>query len=258
MDSTNLPNDTLQVALACPDGDCTDSGGREGEWPHHGLPGAEMPDGDMPIRTHHISPPYEALRDDGLRDLLDVAVLRCQDPVSEVPRLLRAMGGEPVPVVVTSPAAEPERIVRAFQSGATSYLVEGDYPPCLLQKAVLGAATGHMLLSPIATRALLETVLRGGPEVLGEPPATSGEGEGEDGDGERLRAVLSRRERQIMELLSTGLSAQEIGLRLRLREKTVRNNLSNIYAKLDARGSTDAVLRWLRASPGNTLGSQTG
>jgi DNA-binding NarL/FixJ family response regulator len=52
-----------------------------------------------------------------------------------------------------------------------------------------------------------------------------------------------------MELLSTGLGAQEIGLRLRLSEKTVRNNLSNIYAKLDARGSTDAVLRWLGAAP---------
>ena len=53
---------------------------------------------------------------------------------------------------------------------------------------------------------------------------------------ERLRSLLSPRERQIMELLSTGLGAQEIGLRLRLSEKTVRNNLSNIYAKLDARG----------------------
>jgi DNA-binding CsgD family transcriptional regulator len=64
----------------------------------------------------------------------------------------------------------------------------------------------------------------------------------------RLRSLLSPRERQIMELLSTGLGAQEIGLRLRLSEKTVRNNLSNIYAKLDARGSTDAVLRWLGAA----------
>jgi DNA-binding NarL/FixJ family response regulator len=52
-----------------------------------------------------------------------------------------------------------------------------------------------------------------------------------------------------MELLSTGLGAQQIGQRLRLSEKTVRNNLSNIYAKLDARSGTDAVLRWLGATP---------
>jgi DNA-binding NarL/FixJ family response regulator len=66
---------------------------------------------------------------------------------------------------------------------------------------------------------------------------------------ERLRALLSPREQQIMELLSTGLGAQQIGQRLRLSEKTIRNNLSNIYAKLDARSGTDAVLRWLGATP---------
>ncbi|MGW2289587.1 hypothetical protein [Streptomyces phaeochromogenes] len=33
-----------------------------------------------------------------------------------------------------------------------------------------------------------------------------------------------------------------------MSEKTVRNNLSNIYAKLDARGSTEAVLKWLGAA----------
>ncbi|MEV0735341.1 LuxR C-terminal-related transcriptional regulator [Streptomyces sp. NPDC050549] len=66
---------------------------------------------------------------------------------------------------------------------------------------------------------------------------------------ERLRALLSPREQQIMELLSTGLGARQIGQRLRLSEKTVRNNLSNIYAKLDARSGTDAVLRRLGTTP---------
>ncbi|MDX3646334.1 hypothetical protein [Streptomyces sp. MB09-02B] len=47
-----------------------------------------------------------------------------------------------------------------------------------------------------------------------------------------------------------GLGAQEIGLRLTLSEKTVRDNLSDIYAKPDVRGSTEAVLRWLGATPG--------
>jgi DNA-binding NarL/FixJ family response regulator len=98
----------------------------------------------------------------------------------------------------------------------------------------VGATVGHTYLSPAACAALREGVWRmpTGDEAM-----------------ERLRALLSPRERQIMELLSTGLGAQEIGLRLRLSEKTVRNNLSNIYAKLDARGSTDAVLRWLGAAP---------
>jgi DNA-binding NarL/FixJ family response regulator len=51
-----------------------------------------------------------------------------------------------------------------------------------------------------------------------------------------LRERLSPRERQVMELLTRGYGVSEIGQRLNLSEKTVRNNLSNIYAKLDATG----------------------
>jgi DNA-binding NarL/FixJ family response regulator len=52
-----------------------------------------------------------------------------------------------------------------------------------------------------------------------------------------------------MDLLASGFGALEIGERLSLTEKTVRNNLSNIYAKLRARGNTDAILMWLGATP---------
>ncbi|CAM5578666.1 hypothetical protein SALBM311S_00785 [Streptomyces alboniger] len=65
---------------------------------------------------------------------------------------------------------------------------------------------------------------------------------------ERLRACSRRASSRSWSCCSTGLGAQEIGLRLRLSEKTVRNNLSNIYAKLDARGGTDAV-RWRKPAP---------
>jgi DNA-binding NarL/FixJ family response regulator len=110
----------------------------------------------------------------------------------------------------------------------------GDYRTCMLSSAVMAATVGHTYLSPAACAALREGARRMSAA---------------DAAMERLRKLLSPRERQIMELLSTGLGAQEIGLRLRLSEKTVRNNLSNIYAKLDARGSTDAVVRWLGAAP---------
>jgi DNA-binding NarL/FixJ family response regulator len=104
----------------------------------------------------------------------------------------------------------------------------------MLSSAVMAATVGHTYLSPVACAALRDAAQR---------MPDGGE------TGERLRSLLSPRERQIMELLSTGLGAQEIGLRLRLSEKTVRNNLSNIYAKLDVRGGTEAVLRWLGATP---------
>lgn len=203
----------LSVALACP----------EGTWPHPDWP---APDDPYVERVVSLRPPPPFRVPDGV----DVVVLRCAEPVDGL-RELRAGG---VPVIVVGPHRDTETIVEVFRGGA-GYLVEGDYCTCMLSSAVVGATVGHTYLSPAACAALREGARR----------ASSTH----DTALERLRGQLSPRERQIMELLSTGLGAQEIGLRLRLSEKTVRNNLSNIYAKLDARGSTDAVLRWLGAAP---------
>ncbi|GAB2936405.1 response regulator transcription factor [Streptomyces heilongjiangensis] len=206
----------LTVALAC----------AEGEWPHTDWPAP----GDPHIaRAMPMAPPYRGLRATGA----DAVVLRCADPPDAFAELLKAMGGMSAPVIVMTPRRDTASVVEVFRGGA-GYLIEGDYCPCMLSSAVLAATVGHTYLSPLACAALRDAVQQmpdGGEAV------------------ERLRSLLSRRERQIMELLCTGLGAQEIGLRLRLSEKTVRNNLSNIYAKLDVRGSTEAVLRWLGATP---------
>ncbi|MFJ8534169.1 LuxR C-terminal-related transcriptional regulator [Streptomyces sp. NPDC093591] len=201
----------LTVALAC----------HGGAWPHPDWP---APDDPYVGRVVRLAAPSEAPEADA-----DVVILRCEAPSAA----LRERWAADVPVIVISPRRDTETIVEAFRGGA-GYLVEGDYCTCMLSSAVVGATVGHTYLSPAACAALREGARR---------LPTGGEAM------ERLRELLSPRERQIMELLSTGLGAQEIGLRLRLSEKTVRNNLSNIYAKLDARGSTDAVLRWLGAAP---------
>ncbi|MFF7736238.1 MULTISPECIES: LuxR C-terminal-related transcriptional regulator [unclassified Streptomyces] len=202
----------LSVALACP----------EGPWPHPDWPASDDPYVGRVVRLRPPSPFH-------VPDGVDVVVLHSADPVDRL-RELRADG---VPVIVVGPLRDDETVMEVLRGGA-GYLVEGDYCTRMLSAAVVGATVGHTHLSPAACTTLREGTLRASAE---------------DAATERLRGLLSRREREIMELLSTGLGAQEIGLRLRLSEKTVRNNLSNIYAKLDARGSTDAVLRWLGAAP---------
>lgn len=205
---------SYSVAVAC----------AEGGWPYEDWP---VPDDRCVGRTVCVPPPYRELGGSAV----DVVVLRCEDPSTAFPALLDAMGEATLPVVVISPRQDTRAVFEVFRAGGC-YLVQDDYHPPVLSSAVLAAAAGHTYLSPIALSALREGARRMAPD--GDADAT-----------ERLRALLSPRERQIMELLSTGLGAQEIGARLRLREKTVRNNLSNIYTKLEARGSTDAVLRWL-------------
>ncbi|WP_329282521.1 helix-turn-helix transcriptional regulator [Streptomyces sp. NBC_01451] len=217
----------LSVALA----------GAEGQWPLWGRPD---PDGGRDGRVVRVVPPYRELGEPGA---VDVVVLRCEDPARALGELTGAMGAVRVPVVVVSPRRDTRTVVEVFRSGA-GYLVAEDYCGCMLVAAVVAAAIGHSYLSPAACAALAEGERGASGKGLGDTsPARAGAA------AERMRSRLSPRERQIMELLATGLGAQEIGLRLRLSEKTVRNYLSNIYGKLDARGSTDAVLRWLGAAP---------
>ncbi|GAA0304512.1 response regulator transcription factor [Streptomyces turgidiscabies] len=218
------PSPRLSVALAC----------AEGEWPHEEWPAPEDPYVGRALR---VFPPYRELGEQGA---VDVVVLRCEEPATAFGVLLKAMGAVSAPVIVVSPRRDTQTVIEVFRGGA-GYLVEGDYCTCMLASAVMAATVGHTYLSPVACAALREGAQRVSEEGRGASVAGAAM--------ERLRSLLSPRERQIMELLSTGLGAQEIGLRLRLSEKTVRNNLSNIYAKLDARGSTDAVLRWLGATP---------
>lgn len=49
----------------------------------------------------------------------------------------------------------------------------------------------------------------------------------------------------MLDLLGEGLSNALIGHRLDLTEKTVKNHLNHIFAKLGVRNRTEAVVRWL-------------
>ncbi|MER6563483.1 DNA-binding response regulator [Streptomyces sp. NPDC001027] len=134
-----------------------------------------------------------------------------------------------VPVIVVSPRLDTETVVEVFQGGV-GCLVEGDYCTCMLSSAVVAATIGHTYLSPAACAALRDAVRRS--------------------QGRRKRRLSDCAPCRIVELLSTGLGAQGVGPRL--NEKTVRNDLSDIYAKLGTRGSTEAVLRWLGVTTSTT------
>jgi DNA-binding NarL/FixJ family response regulator len=63
---------------------------------------------------------------------------------------------------------------------------------------------------------------------------------------ERAHVVLSAREREILDLLSQGLSNKEIGAKLNLSQFTVRNHLAKVFEKLHVRSRTEAVMAYLR------------
>jgi DNA-binding NarL/FixJ family response regulator len=66
---------------------------------------------------------------------------------------------------------------------------------------------------------------------------------------ERRRAArhgfgLTEREQDVLTLVCEGLTNASIAHRLRLTEKTVKNHLNHVFAKLQVRSRTEAVARW--------------
>ena len=59
----------------------------------------------------------------------------------------------------------------------------------------------------------------------------------------RLFPALSDREREVLSLLAQGLSNPEIASQLVISLKTVRNHVSNIFAKLQVADRAEAILR---------------
>ncbi|MGO8886949.1 MAG: helix-turn-helix domain-containing protein [Streptosporangiaceae bacterium] len=58
------------------------------------------------------------------------------------------------------------------------------------------------------------------------------------------RGGLSSREAQVMSLIAAGHSNGQIAAHLVLTEKTVKNHVNRIYAKLGAGSRLDAISRW--------------
>lgn len=159
-----------------------------------------------------------------------VVVLRSASPARDVRAQVEA--GESAPILVVSPESEEGEVVRTLQAGATSYLVDGQFSGTEILAAALGTAAGRSHLSP--------TVLAAVVRRLQHPDRTTVPTE--------LASTLSRRERQIMDLVAEGHPNSAIARREFIAEKTVRNHLNNIYAKLGVRSRSEAILVWLGRS----------
>ena len=61
-----------------------------------------------------------------------------------------------------------------------------------------------------------------------------------------MPSVLTKREREIFELLITNKSTKEIAKKLFISEKTVKNHVSNILQKMNVNDRTQAVVMAIR------------
>jgi DNA-binding NarL/FixJ family response regulator len=130
-------------------------------------------------------------------------------------------------VVMLTCVVDPATVVRAVAAGARGYVVHGQFEARMLREIVRETAQGSSPLSPAAAKALVN----GFQEMNGHGAVHR--------DG-----VLTRREREIMDLIAAGLSNRQIAARLVLSEKTVKNHICRIYHALLVTGRSQAVSRW--------------
>ncbi|MFD5448142.1 response regulator [Streptomyces sp. NPDC003470] len=165
----------------------------------------------------------------------DVAVLDVRLPDGDgvtVCRELRSRLPDLACLMLTS-FDDEEALLDSIMAGASGYVLK-QIGGSDLVSAVRTVARGQSLLDPTATAKLMAR-LRGGNEPEREPDALPG---------------LTEREREILALIGEGLTNREIGQRLYLAEKTVKNHISRLLAKLGVERRIQAAVIATQAQSG--------
>ncbi len=154
----------------------------------------------------------------------DVAILDVRLPDGsgiEVCRQVRSDRPETTCLMLTS-YADDEALLASVMAGASGYVLKqvagGD-----LVGDIRKVASGSSLLDPNLTQRVLERVRRGPQE------------------DQRL-ATLTPQERRILDQIAEGRTNRQIGEELFLAEKTVKNYVSNLLAKLGMQRRTEAAI----------------
>jgi DNA-binding NarL/FixJ family response regulator len=130
-------------------------------------------------------------------------------------------------VIVLTSFLDDERLLPAIQAGAAGYLLK-NAQPAELARAIHAAQRGETIIDPTAAARLVQAIAENTNRVIAEP--------------ERL----TRREREVLELIAAGHSNKRIAFELGISEKTVKTHVGHLFAKLGVTDRTQAALLAVR------------
>ncbi|MFG1664589.1 response regulator [Streptomyces sp. Y7] len=157
-----------------------------------------------------------------------VAVLDVRLPDGDgitVCRELRSQMPELACLMLTS-FDDEDALLDAIMAGASGYVLKQIRGSDLVS-AVRTVASGQSMLDPATTARLMRSLRADPAETPAVPPEL---------------ASLSPRERDILALIGDGLTNREIGKKLYLSEKTVKNHISRLLAKLGVQRRVQAAV----------------
>jgi DNA-binding NarL/FixJ family response regulator len=159
------------------------------------------------------------------RELPDVIVMdvRLGDGSGiEATREIRARRPATKVLMLTS-FADDDALFASIMAGAAGYVLKQIHDIDLVQ-AIRTVGQGHSLLDPLVTDRLLERLRTGGTP----------------GEDDKL-ALLSPQEARILAMVADGLTNRQIGEKIHLAEKTIKNYVSSILAKLEVGRRAEAA-----------------
>lgn len=136
-------------------------------------------------------------------------------------------------IAALTAAEQPEEMLTTLRAGAKAYVPKGLPAPALCE-VLRSIAQGEGYVPPALAARMLSGLRHG------------------HGNGDRAScragarsaalALLTRREREVLEAMAAGQSNKQIALDHQMQEKTVKNHVSHILRKLQARNRTEAAL----------------
>ncbi len=162
------------------------------------------------------------------RDLRpDVILMDIRMPGMDGLQATRALVADPsvtARILILTTFDLDEYVYRALRAGAAGFLLKDAAPESLIH-AVRTVARGETLLAPaVLTRLVAEYVERPRP------------------GGDQLLAVLTTREREVLEQIGRGRSNTEIAATLFVSEATVKTHVTRVFTKLGLRDRAQAVV----------------
>ncbi|WP_216589947.1 response regulator [Streptomyces brasiliscabiei] len=167
------------------------------------------------------------------------------------------------PVMMLTYSTEPEVVTEALRRGATGYLVHGEFTAPELIQAVRDLREGRRPLSPAVSTSLGVSY-----KPSHERHDHSSQLQSSMTQSSRTRPTfasrlhrrildranrpsfgLSSREVEVMDLIASGMNNRQIAATCFISEKTVKNHINHIFAKLHTSTRSEAIAHWLGTTP---------
>ncbi|HEX5494403.1 MAG TPA: response regulator transcription factor [Mycobacteriales bacterium] len=196
------------------------------------------------VAVHAVDPISELGILIQLRQRVEVAVVASGEPAEVILASVDSMDEETIrwlrslprsigtPMVLVIGQVDPRALALVVESGVSGVLRRCEATPDRLVRIISSAVDGQFDLPPELLRYLFEHVNRLRRGLL-EPRGLSFAG-------------LTQREREVLRLLSEGLSTREVALRLAYSERTIKSVVADLTTRLHLRNRTQVVAHAVR------------